>query len=168
MVWRRKPRATDKESEELLDLVNRTLVPVARGQAGPAGKTHAGRRKEFSRAWSVESPSRWFTCATLRKLAAATGNEFSKQVEARAKEEGAACVVISAKIESEIAVLPEEEQADYLAAVGLEEPGLNRLISRRLRPARSRDILYRRPEGSAGLDHHARHAGAAGGRRHPH
>jgi ribosome-binding ATPase len=37
-------------------------------------------------------------------------------------------VTISAKIESEIAVLPPAERADYLAAVGLKEPGLNQLI----------------------------------------
>jgi ribosome-binding ATPase YchF (GTP1/OBG family) len=37
-------------------------------------------------------------------------------------------VVISAKIESEIAVLPEAERRDYLDAVGLTEPGLNRVI----------------------------------------
>ena len=59
---------------------------------------------------------------------AATGNELSKKVEGRAKEEGAGCVVISAKIEAEIAVLSREERADYLAAIGLEEPGLDRLI----------------------------------------
>ena len=46
----------------------------------------------------------------------------------RAAEEGAKAVVVSAKIESEIAVLPPEEQADYLKAVGLSEPGLNRVI----------------------------------------
>ena len=60
--------------------------------------------------------------------AAATGNEFSRRVEARAREEGAACVVISAKIEAEIAVLPADERAEYLAAIGLKEPGLDRLI----------------------------------------
>jgi ribosome-binding ATPase YchF (GTP1/OBG family) len=60
--------------------------------------------------------------------AAATGNEFSRRVEARAKEEGAVSVVISAKIESEIAVLSREERKDYLEAVGLKEPGLDRLI----------------------------------------
>jgi hypothetical protein len=49
-------------------------------------------------------------------------------VEKRAAEEGAAAVVVSAKIESEIAILPAEEQKDYLAAVGLQEPGLNRVI----------------------------------------
>jgi ribosome-binding ATPase YchF (GTP1/OBG family) len=37
-------------------------------------------------------------------------------------------VVISAKIEAEIAVLPPDERAEYLAAIGLDEPGLNRVI----------------------------------------
>ena len=50
------------------------------------------------------------------------------KVFARAKEEGAEAVVVSAKIESEIAVLPADEQKDYLEAVGLAEPGLNRVI----------------------------------------
>ena len=37
-------------------------------------------------------------------------------------------MVVSAKIESEIAVLPVADQKDYLDAVGLAEPGLNRVI----------------------------------------
>jgi len=37
-------------------------------------------------------------------------------------------VVISAKIEEEIAQMPQEDRADFLASLGLEEPGLNRLI----------------------------------------
>ncbi len=37
-------------------------------------------------------------------------------------------VVVSAKIESEIAVMPEADQAEFLEAVGLAEPGLNRVI----------------------------------------
>ena len=37
-------------------------------------------------------------------------------------------VVISAQIEAEIAVLPPPDRAEYLAAIGLAEPGLNRLI----------------------------------------
>jgi ribosome-binding ATPase YchF (GTP1/OBG family) len=49
-------------------------------------------------------------------------------VEARAKEEGAVAVVISAKIESEIATLPPAERTEFLAAVGLAETGLDRLI----------------------------------------
>ena len=64
----------------------------------------------------------------VEEASAATGNEFSRKVEARAKEEGAVAVVISAKIESEIAVLPPAERADFLAAVGLKETGLDRLV----------------------------------------
>ncbi len=59
---------------------------------------------------------------------AATGNAYSRQVEALAKQEGAGCVVISAQIEAEIAVLPAAERTEYLADLGLTEPGLDRLI----------------------------------------
>src|SRR5437763_1744667 len=59
---------------------------------------------------------------------AATGNAYSRAVEQRAAEEGAASVVISAKIEAEIAVLPREEREHFLADIGLKEPGLDRLI----------------------------------------
>ncbi|MBO0756563.1 MAG: redox-regulated ATPase YchF, partial [Bradyrhizobiaceae bacterium] len=59
---------------------------------------------------------------------ASTGNAYSRAVEARAQAEHAGCVVISAQIEAEIAVLPAAERADYLAAIGLREPGLDRLI----------------------------------------
>ena len=56
------------------------------------------------------------------------GNNFSKQVFEHAKKEGAVAVAISAKIESEIATLSRDERADFLDTLGLEEPGLDRLI----------------------------------------
>ncbi|OYW51938.1 MAG: redox-regulated ATPase YchF, partial [Rhizobiales bacterium 12-68-15] len=56
------------------------------------------------------------------------GNSLSAEVFTRAAAEGAKAVVVSAKIESEIAVLPPEEQKDYLEAIDLDEPGLNRVI----------------------------------------
>jgi len=59
---------------------------------------------------------------------AAEGNEFARAVERRAQAEGAGCVLISAKIEAEIAVLSRPERAEYLAAHGLHEAGLDRLI----------------------------------------
>ena len=63
-----------------------------------------------------------------RKASAATGNAISAKVEAMAKAEGARCVVISAKIEEEIAQMPDADRTDFLESLGLEEPGLNRLI----------------------------------------
>ncbi|MBN9553186.1 MAG: DUF933 domain-containing protein, partial [Alphaproteobacteria bacterium] len=59
---------------------------------------------------------------------AANGNKFSKMVEDKAKAEGARAVVISARIEEEVAQLPTEERADFLASIDLDEPGLNRMI----------------------------------------
>ena len=64
----------------------------------------------------------------MEESAADKGNNFSAEVQKRAAEEGAVAVIVSAKIESEIAVLPPDEQKEYLEAVGLEEPGLNRVI----------------------------------------
>ena len=56
------------------------------------------------------------------------GNAFSDQVAERAKADKAKSVVISAQIESEIALLDPEERSEFLETLGLTEPGLNRLI----------------------------------------
>jgi ribosome-binding ATPase YchF (GTP1/OBG family) len=64
----------------------------------------------------------------VEEASADRGNEYSAKVFGRAREEGAKAVVVSAKIESEIAVLDAAEQRDYLDAIGLSEPGLNRVI----------------------------------------
>ena len=66
--------------------------------------------------------------ANVDEESAAEGNDFSNKVVAHAEAEGAQSVIISAQIESEMALLDDEEQAEYLGAIGLQEPGLNRLI----------------------------------------
>ena len=57
-----------------------------------------------------------------------SGNEFVKQVEEYAAQEGSGVVVVSARIESEIAELSDEEATAFLADLGLEESGLTKLI----------------------------------------
>ena len=57
-----------------------------------------------------------------------SGNEFVKQVEEYAAKEGSDVVVVSARIESEIAELSDEEATAFLADLGLEESGLTKLI----------------------------------------
>jgi GTP-binding protein YchF len=60
---------------------------------------------------------------------AADGNALTELVRAKAEAEGASYVVVSAAIESEIAQLStDEEKAEFLETIGLEEPGLNRVI----------------------------------------
>jgi len=55
-------------------------------------------------------------------------NPLLDAVRALADEEGAIVVPICAKIESEIAELEDDEKADFLAEMGMDEPGLNRVI----------------------------------------
>ena len=64
----------------------------------------------------------------VEEAAAATGNAHSAKVAEMAAAQGAAHVVISAAIEEEIAQLDDDDRAAFLDDMGLEEPGLDRLI----------------------------------------
>ena len=59
---------------------------------------------------------------------AATGNEHTRAVETMAAAQGASTVVISAAIEAEVAQLSDEEEMEFLSSLGLDEPGLNKVI----------------------------------------
>jgi len=56
-------------------------------------------------------------------------NPYLDQVRAIAEEEGAVVVPVCAEIESEIAELDDEERDEFMADMGIEEPGLNRVIN---------------------------------------
>ncbi|AWL11493.1 Ribosome-binding ATPase YchF [Saliniradius amylolyticus] len=55
-------------------------------------------------------------------------NPYLDRVKAIAAEENAVVVAVCAAIEAEIAELEDDEKADFLDEMGLEEPGLNRVI----------------------------------------
>ncbi len=58
----------------------------------------------------------------------ADGNAYVEQVRAIAEKEGAGVVLVSAEFEAQLAELDDEERAEFLAAAGQTEPGLDRLI----------------------------------------
>jgi len=67
--------------------------------------------------------------ANVEEASAATGNALSAKVAAMAEAQGAGSVVISAAIEAEISLLADaEEKREFLSSLGLDEPGLNRVI----------------------------------------
>jgi hypothetical protein len=66
--------------------------------------------------------------ANVDEAAIADGNDLTRQVEQRAAEEASEVVRICGALESEIALLEPEERQEFLVDLGLEEPGLNRLI----------------------------------------
>lgn len=56
------------------------------------------------------------------------GNAYVERVRARAEEEAAGVVVISAEFEAQLADLPQEDRAEFLESAGEEESGLARLV----------------------------------------
>jgi GTP-binding protein YchF len=122
----KKAKGGDKEAKELVDLMNRCLALLREGKPARLAKVSEEERKAFEGLGLLSSKPVLYVC-NVEEASAAEGNANSARVAARAKEEGAVAVVVSAKIESEIAVMPPEEQADFLEAVGLTEPGLNRV-----------------------------------------
>ncbi len=68
--------------------------------------------------------------ANVDEASILTGNEFSERVKKAAKEEGAETVLVSAALEAQIAELGDlEERRMFLAEYGLDDSGLNKLIS---------------------------------------
>lgn len=62
------------------------------------------------------------------EVANADANPYVRQVQEYAAQEGAAVIAVSAKVEAEIAELPEEDAGEFLAELGLSESGLDKLI----------------------------------------
>ena len=116
-----------KEAKEALSLIKRALVLLKDGKPARFVERKPEEEKLFHQLGLLTSLPVLYVC-NVEEASAANGNELSQKVEARAKEEGAACVVISAKIESEVAALPAEEREMFLADLGLKETGLDRLI----------------------------------------
>jgi GTP-binding protein YchF len=123
----KKAKGGDKEAQLTLKLINMALTPLRAGK--PARVVQVD--KEDEKAWHMlqlltSLPALYVS--NVDENSADKGNELSDKVAARAAADNAKAVVISAKIDSELAVLDAEEQAEFLESLGLAEPGLNRLI----------------------------------------
>jgi GTP-binding protein YchF len=123
----KKAKGQDKEAKASLELINRVLPLLRDGK--PARLTERSKDEEKAfRALNLLTAKPVLYVCNVNEQDAATGNSLSKAVEEKASAEGAKVVVISAKIEAEIALMPKEDRAEFLETLDLEEPGLNRLI----------------------------------------
>ena len=121
----------DKEAALTVSLINAALEELRAGRPARIAFEKGKIAKEDVKAWHMlqllTSKPALYVC-NVEEGSASTGNDLSNQVAARAKVDHANSVVISAQIESEIAMLDEGERQEFLETLGLEEPGLNRLI----------------------------------------
>ena len=123
----RKVRGGDKEAVQQERLLKDALAALEGGR--PARTVEVA--EEDAKAWQglqlLTSKPVLYVC-NVGEAEAASGNALTAAVAEKAKAEGAAVVVISARIEEEIAQLEDEEAAMFLEEMGLEEAGLDRLI----------------------------------------
>jgi len=123
----KKAKGQDKEAKALLVLVDKALEVLREGAPARTAAIEDDDQKAWRGLQLLTSKPVLFV-ANVDEASAAGGNDYAGAVEQCAKKEGAVAVAISAKIESELATLDDDEQAEYLQTLGLAEPGLNRLI----------------------------------------
>jgi len=120
-------RGQDKEARVILALVERALTSLREGRAARTVDRSREEEKPFRDLQLLTAKPVLYVC-NVNEASAAAGNEMTGRVEQYAAERGARAVVISAEIEAELSQLDPAEQAEYLETLGLDEPGLNRVI----------------------------------------
>jgi ribosome-binding ATPase len=129
-AFEKKAKGQDKEAKVALGLIDIALKYVAEGKPARLALVEIpeNEHRAFRQLQLLTAKPALYVC-NVDEASAATGNAYSKKVQEHFGGAGAEVVVISAKIEAELAQLDEEERKLYLNDLGLEEPGLNRLIA---------------------------------------
>ncbi len=125
---RKKARAKEKEAAELVALLEPVVAALEDGRPARTVEVSKDQRALFDQQQLLTAKPVLYVC-NVSEEEAQSGNDWTQQVAAMAAEKGADHVIISAEIESEIAQLESQEEKDeYLGDLGLEEPGLAKLI----------------------------------------
>jgi GTP-binding protein YchF len=126
----KKAKQGDKDAAEQLAVIDPVLQVLRDGK--PARTLLPGMaadKVEILRQLQLVTAKPVLYVANVGEEDAAKGNALSEKVMAKAKVEGTEAVIITAAIESEVAILESaEEKKEFLSSLGLEEPGLNKII----------------------------------------
>ena len=124
----KRARGGDKEAAAALALAERAIAALRDGAPARSLGIGAGESAAFRALQLLTAKPVLYVC-NVDESAAESGNRYSEAVAEMAADQGAGVVVISAAIEAEVAELGDAaERAAFLAELGLDEPGLNRLI----------------------------------------
>jgi ribosome-binding ATPase len=124
----KRARGGDREARAQLDLMETALVALRDGKPARLAAIPSDRRRDLA-ALQLLTAKPILYIANVDEASAATGNRDSRRVADYAATQGARSVVISAAIEAEVAHLGDpEEKREFLAALGLGETGLDRVI----------------------------------------
>ena len=123
----RKVRGGDKDAVQQERLMKTALAALEEGRPARTVAVDAEDRKAWDMLQLLTSKPVLYVC-NVSEEDAAQGNALSAAVGEMAAAQGNSHVVISARIEEEIAQLDAEEAQEFLSEMGLEEPGLDRVI----------------------------------------
>ena len=123
----RKIKGGDKDAADQDRLLRAAAAALEAGRPARSVVVAEDDRRNWRLLQLLTAKPVLFVC-NVEEPAAAKGNAESDRVAVMAREQGAGVVVISARIEEEISQLDPGEAAMFLAEMGLEEPGLDRLI----------------------------------------
>jgi ribosome-binding ATPase len=123
----KKIKTGDKSLKEEYELMQKVYKVLSEGK--PARVIAADvDEAELKKLNLITSKPIMYVC-NVAEGDAKSGNEYSKKVEEKANSEGSKSVVISSRIEEEIAQLDsEEEKLEFLSELGFTETGLNKII----------------------------------------
>src|ERR1700681_3399761 len=124
---RKRAASGDKEAKAEVALMDLALAELSAGRPARLADLPKGEERAFT-ALNLMTAKPVLYVANVEEAAAASGNRHSARAEDLAKSEGARAIVLSAAIEAEVALLPDDEEHEFLASLGLAEPGLDRLI----------------------------------------
>jgi len=124
----KRARGGDREAKALIEIIEPVLVALRAGEPARNAVAGAAEMKNLA-ALQLLSAKPVLYIANVDEGSAAIGNEESRRLADYAARHSAQVVVISAAIEAELAQFTEpDERAEFLAALGLDEAGLDRVI----------------------------------------
>jgi GTP-binding protein YchF len=123
----RKVRGGDKEAVQQLRLLEMAQAALEDGKPARVVDVDADDAKAWKMLQLLTTKPVLYVC-NVEEDSAGTGNSQSARVAEMAAAQGNSHVVISARIEEEISQLEPDEAEMFLGEMGLEEPGLDRLI----------------------------------------
>ncbi len=123
----KKAKQGDKDAKQSLVLVDKAMAVLEDGKPARYAEIDEDEEKAWRMLQLLTAKKVMYVC-NVDEDSAADGNAYSAKVLEHAKSEGSEAVIISAQIESELALLDGDERSEFLETLGLAEPGLNRLI----------------------------------------
>jgi len=123
----KKVKSGDKEAKLQAGVLSRIKELLEAGKAPRNLEFTDEEAIYFKRLQLLSTKPVMYVC-NVSEDDAAEGNALSEQVAKFAAEEGSETVIVSAAIESELVGLDAEEKTAFLEDMGIEEPGLNRVI----------------------------------------